>query len=180
MKKEILRAAEESDSVGGILETAVLGVPAGAGEPYFDSLESVISHAVFSVPAIKGIQFGAGFDLADMRGSMANDPFMMDGNKIVTKTNNNGGINGGIANGMPIVFSCAVKPTPSIGKEQDTVEFLENKNDKITVTGRHDPAIIHRACPVISAVTAIAVCDMLAVRYGTDFPRRGMSDEKLF
>lgn len=115
-----------------------------------------------------------------MRGSMANDPFMMDGDKIVTKTNNNGGINGGIANGMPIVFSCAVKPTPSIGKEQDTVEFLENKNDKITVTGRHDPAIIHRACPVISAVTAIAVCDMLAVRYGTDFPRRGMSDEKLF
>lgn len=179
MKKKIEEAAENLDSVGGILQTAVTGVPAGIGEPWFDSLESEISHVLFSVPAVKGVQFGAGFGFADMYGSEANDAFEMSDGDIRTKTNNNGGINGGISNGMPIIFSCVVKPTPSIAKEQRTVSFLENKNTTISVTGRHDPAIIHRACPVVSAVTALALCDMMAVRYGTDFPRRDISDTEL-
>ena len=170
MKKEILSAKEQADSIGGATETAVFGLPAGIGEPFFDSLESTISHAVFSVPAIKGVAFGAGFGFCDMLGSAANDPYTIDNGNVTTKTNNCGGIYGGISIGTPIIFSCAVKPTPSIGKEQDTIDFIKNENAKLKITGRHDPAIIHRACPVIDAVTAIAVCDAMAVRFGTDFP----------
>ena len=169
MKSVIAAAAEEGDSVGGVLETAVSGLPAGVGEPWFDNMESVIAHGLFSVPGIKGVQFGAGFDLADAKGSVFNDPFRMDGSKVVTCGNNNGGINGGISNGMPVVFRCAVKPTPSIYKEQDTVDIFEKKNAEIELKGRHDPAVIHRARVVVDSVTALALCDLLAQRFGTDW-----------
>ena len=169
MHNAILSAAQEGDSVGGILETAIIGLPAGIGEPWFDSFESILSHILFSVPGIKGVQFGAGFDMADMRGSEANDSFRMENGKPVTTTNNNGGINGGITNGMPVVFSCAVKPTPSIYKEQQTIDFANMTDAQIAIQGRHDPAIIHRARVVVDSVTALAVCDMLAMRYGTDY-----------
>ena len=169
MRAEIERAAAEGDSVGGILETAVTGLPAGVGEPWFDSLESVLSHALFSIPAVKGVEFGDGFALADLRGSTANDSFRMSDGTIVTATNRNGGINGGISNGMPLIFRCAVKPTPSIFKEQDTVDFSAGTDEKLLLKGRHDPAIVHRARIVVDSVCALVLCDMLAQRFGTDF-----------
>lgn len=169
MKAAIAEAAADGDSIGGILETAVTGVPEGIGEPWFDTVEGLLAHGLFSVPGIKGVQFGAGFDLADARGSTFNDPFRMEGSKTVTLGNNNGGVNGGICNGMPVIFRCAVKPTPSIYKEQDTVDFIEKKNAKITLKGRHDPAIIHRARVVVDSVTALVLCDLLAQRFGTDW-----------
>lgn len=165
----IEKAAEERDSVGGVLETAVIGVPAGVGEPWFDSVESVISHALFSIPAIKGVEFGAGFSCADMLGSQMNDQFMMNNGVVATKTNNNGGINGGIANGMPLVFRCAVKPTPSIGKEQSTVDFINGEEVSLSVSGRHDPCIVHRARVVVDSIVAIALCDLLSQKFGTDW-----------
>ena len=170
MRSEIEAAASEGDSVGGVLETAVIGLSAGVGEPWFDTLEGVISHIVFSVPGVKGIEFGLGFGFGNTRGSLANDPFVMDiTGEVKTSTNNNGGINGGISNGMPIIFRTAIKPTPSIYKEQGTVNLSCMEECKLTITGRHDPAIIHRARAVIDAVTAIAVADMLAVKFGTDW-----------
>jgi chorismate synthase len=165
----IKTASNDGDSVGGILETAIVGLPEGLGEPWFDSFEGVLSHILFSVPGIKGVQFGKGFEMADMMGSEANDQFEIKDGEIVTKTNNNGGINGGITNGMPVIFSCAVKPTPSIYKKQDTVDFINKENTEIEIKGRHDPAIIHRARVVIDSVVALAVCDILALRYGTDY-----------
>lgn len=158
MKAAILAAKRDGDSVGGVTETAVLGLPAGVGDPLFDSLESVISHIMFAIPAVKGVQFGAGFDFASMRGSDANDDLFLRDGKIATDTNNSGGINGGISNGMPIIFSCAVRPTPSIAKEQRTVDFLNNKETVISCAGRHDPSILPRICPVITAATSIALC----------------------
>ena len=169
MKEAIELAANDKDSVGGILETAVIGLPAGVGEPWFDTFESVVSHILFSIPAIKGVQFGKGFDFADMRGSEANDEFEIQGEKIITKTNNNGGINGGITNGMPVVLSCVVKPTPSIYKPQNTVDFISKQNKKIEIKGRHDPAIIHRARVVVDSITALVLCDLLIMRFGTEF-----------
>jgi chorismate synthase len=171
IQSAIEQAAAEGDSVGGVLETAVTGLPAGVGEPWFDSLEGVLSHALFSIPAIKGVEFGGGFAMADMRGSEANDSFAVQNGAIVTGTNHNGGINGGISNGMPILFRCAVKPTPSIYKKQDTVDFLRRQEEKLQISGRHDPAIVHRARVVVDSVTAIVLCDMLALRYGTDYLR---------
>ncbi len=169
MRAEIMAAKAEGDSIGGIVETAVVGVPAGVGEPFFDSLESVISHAVFSVPAVKGIEFGMGFKVADKLGSEVNDSFVTDGKTVRTETNNNGGINGGISNGMPIVFRCAVKPTPTIFKKQRTVDFEKMINTEIQPHGRHDPCIVHRARAVIDSVTAIAVCDMMTAKFGIDW-----------
>lgn len=169
MQAAIRDAAAEGDSLGGILETAVTGLPAGIGEPWFDTLEGVLSHGIFSIPGIKGVQFGGGFDLADVRGSCYNDPFIMKEGRVMTSTNNNGGINGGISNGMPVVFRSAVKPTPSISAEQKTVDILNGTDTVISVGGRHDPAIIHRARAVVDSVTAIVLCDMLALRYGTDW-----------
>jgi len=169
MERKITEAAEMGDSVGGILETAVTGLPAGVGEPWFDSVESILSHILFSIPAVKGVQFGMGFAMADKYGSEVNDSFRMEGERIVTATNNNGGINGGITNGMPIQFSCVIKPTPSIYKEQDTVDFAKGENALLQIHGRHDPAIIHRARVVVDSVTALAICDMLSMRFGTDF-----------
>ena len=169
MQEAILKAKEEGDSVGGVLETAVIGFPAGVGEPWFDSLESVLSHAIFSVPAVKGIEFGDGFSLSDMKGSCANDGFCMEDGKVATKTNHCGGILGGISNGMPILFRTAIKPTPSIFKEQNTVNFKEGKETLLDLKGRHDPAIVHRARVVLDSVTALVLCDQLALRYGTDY-----------
>ena len=169
MRAEIEKAASDRDSVGGILETAVTGLPAGVGEPWFDSVEGLISHAVFSVPAVKGIEFGAGFEMADMRGSESNDPFYVDADGVKTRTNNNGGINGGITNGMPVIFRCVIKPTPSIYKTQETVDFINGENAPIEIQGRHDPAIIHRARVVIDSVTALVIADLLTGRFGTDY-----------
>ena len=162
-------AANEGDSVGGILETAVTGIPAGVGEPWFDSMESMLAHGIFSIPAVKGVEFGKGFAFAEMKGSEANDSFRMKDGKVVTRTNHNGGINGGITNGMPILFHTVIKPTPSIYKEQDTVNMDTGENVSFQIQGRHDPAIIHRARVVVDSVTAIVLADMLALRYGTDW-----------
>ena len=169
MQELILAVKEEGDSVGGILESAVIGIPAGVGEPWFDTLEGVLAHALFSVPALKGVEFGAGFGFADMLGSEANDPFVYEGERVVTATNNNGGINGGITNGMPVIFRSVIKPTPSIFKPQRSVSLKSGKAARIAISGRHDPAIIHRARAVVDAVTAIAVADLLTVRFGTDY-----------
>ena len=166
MKAAIRAAGAEGDSVGGMLETAILGLPAGIGEPYFDSVESEIAHLVFSVPAVKGIEFGTGFGFADLKGSEANDAFRMKGNTIVTATNHNAGINGGIANGMPVVFRTVVKPTPSIYKQQDTVDYLAKKDAQLSIQGRHDPCIVPRAAIVQSCAAALAVGDLLTARYG--------------
>lgn len=169
MKVKILEAKSEGDSVGGILETAVVGLQAGLGEPWFDSVESMLSHALFSIPAVKGVEFGAGFSFADMRGSTANDPFYSESCEVYTSTNNSGGINGGITNGMPVIFRCAVRPTPTIGKEQNTINYVNLDNATLAAKGRHDPAIVHRARIVVDCVTALVVSDMLASKYGTDW-----------
>ena len=169
MREKIIETAREGDSIGAILETAVCGMPAGAGEPWFDTVEGKISHAVFSVPAIKAIEFGAGFGFSDMKGSIANDPFVVTNGEIRTMTNNNGGILGGIASGLPIVFRCAVKPTPTISKEQKSVDMKSMTEENITAAGRHDPCIAHRARVVIDSVTALTLADILAVRFGTDW-----------
>ena len=129
----------------------------------------MLSHSIFSIPAVKGIEFGAGFNMAAMRGSEANDRFRYEDGKIVTVTNHNGGINGGITNGMPIIFRTAIKPTPSIYKAQETVNLENKENTQLVIHGRHDPAIIHRARIVVDAVTAFTMADFLTVRYGTDF-----------
>lgn len=169
MRAAIEEAAARGDSVGGVLETAVTGLPAGVGEPWFDTVEGVLSHALFSVPAVKGVAFGDGFALADMTGSEANDPFRMKDGRPVTETNRNGGVNGGITNGMPLVFRCAVKPTPSVSLEQRTINPLTGEETSLRIAGRHDPAIVHRARVVVDSVTALALCDLLAQRYGTDW-----------
>jgi len=169
MRLAVEAAAAEGDSVGGILETAVTGLPAGVGEPWFDTLEGVLSHALFSVPAVKGVEFGSGFTLADLRGSEANDPLRNGPEGIRTLTNHNGGINGGISNGMPLLFRCAVKPTPSISKEQLSVNGTTGEDETLQIHGRHDPAIVHRARVVVDSVTALALCDLLSQRFGTDW-----------
>lgn len=169
MQNAILNAKEEGDSVGGVLETVVTGLPAGVGEPWFDTVEGVLSHILFSVPAVKGVAFGDGFGLADMRGSQANDALMYTDGKVVAQSNHGGGIGGGITTGMPVVFRCAIKPTPSIAKTQQTVDVETGENATLEIKGRHDPAIVHRARIVIDAVTAIGLYDLLVGRYGTDY-----------
>ena len=166
MKNAIRAAGSEGDSVGGILETAILGLPAGVGEPYFDSVESEIAHMACSVPAVTGIVFGPGFGFADQTGSEANDPFRMKGSKVVTATNHNAGLNGGISNGMPVVFRTVVKPTPSIYKQQDTVDYIAKQNAELSIQGRHDPCIVPRAAIVQTCAAALAVGDLLTAKYG--------------
>jgi len=160
MKEEILNAKNEGDSVGGIVECAAAGLPAGLGEPFFGSVESVIASLMYSVPAVKGISFGEGFGFAAMKGSQANDPLRMNEGNIVMSSNHNGGINGGITNGMPIVCSVAFKPTPSIAKEQNSVNLQTGQNETLTVRGRHDPCIVPRAVVVTEAVLALSVLDL--------------------
>lgn len=169
MEAEILQAKTACDSVGGVTQTAVCGLQPGLGEPWFDSVEGLLSHALFSLGGIKGVEFGAGFAFAGRRASECNDALRIRNDAVVTETNHNGGINGGITNGMPVVFQCAVKPTPSIAQPQETVDFLKMENTELHMTGRHDPAIIRRICPVIDSVAALVVCDLLAQRFGTDY-----------
>lgn len=159
MESSILSAKEDADSLGGVVEVVSFGLPAGLGNPFFDSLESEIAHLVFSVPATKGLEFGSGFQMSKMKGSQANDAPTISNGKITTKTNHNGGILGGITNGMPLVFRVALKPTPSIGKLQDTVDLVEKKDARFIVKGRHDPCVVVRAVPVLEAVAAIAITD---------------------
>ena len=171
MKNKILEAANDGDSVGGVLETAVIGLPAGLGEPWFDTVEGILAHALFSVPAVKGVEFGGGFALSKMRGSEANDAFLNDGEKITTETNNCGGILGGITTGAPLIYRVAVKPTPTIFKEQKTVDLENGENTVIKAAGRHDPCIVHRAASVINNLSALVLCDMLTCRYGEEWLR---------
>ena len=159
----------QQDSVGGVLESAIVGLPSGIGEPFFDSLESVISHYLFSIGGIKGIEFGSGFAFANMYGSSANDAFRNEQGNVVTTTNHNGGINGGISNGMPILVKTVVKPTPSIAKEQETINMKTLENTTVAIHGRHDPAIIHRARVVQDSLLALALVDMLTEVYGTSW-----------
>lgn len=161
-EKIILEAKSERDSVGGTIRCTVDGVSAGLGGPDFgENIEGELARAVFAVPAVKGIEFGAGFGLAKMRGSRANDPFRMKNGQVVTAKNDSGGINGGISNGMPIIFTVAIRPTPSIGKEQDTVDLRTMADAKLTIQGRHDPCIVPRAVPVIEAVSAVAMVNII-------------------
>lgn len=164
MQRKIMEAKESGDSVGGIVECALLGVPAGLGDPMFDGMENRISRLVFAIPGVKGISFGAGFAVSKMKGSENNDCFTVVNGKILTKTNHCGGILGGITNGMPIVFHTVIKPTPSIAMEQDTVDLSAMKDTKLMVGGRHDPCIVPRAVPCIEAAAAIAVYDALLER----------------
>ena len=173
MQAAIRAAGSEGDSVGGILETIVTGLPAGIGEPWFDSVESELAHLMFAIPACKGIEFGAGFGFAAMHGSQANDPFTMRDGKIATATNKNGGINGGITNGMPIVFRTVLKPTPSIYKQQHTVDYIGRTDAELQIKGRHDPCIVPRAAVVQNSLTAFGLLDLLTVRYGTLAQKHG-------
>jgi len=161
MKAAVLDAARAGDSVGGVLETAVLGLPAGIGNPWFDTVEGLLSHALFSIPAVKGVEFGDGFALAELCGAQANDAFRMEGERVVTESNHNGGVNGGITNGMPLLFRTVIKPTPSIAIPQHSVDLSAHTNIEITVQGRHDPCIVPRARVVQDSVTAFVLLDLL-------------------
>ena len=152
--------ANEGDSVGGVIECAVTGLPAGIGEPLYDSMEAVISHMMFGIPAVKGIEFGSGFKCCEMKGSNCNDPYIIKDGKVRTETNHSGGIQGGITNGMPVLFRVAMKPTPSIYKEQRTVNMKELTETTLSLKGRHDPCIVPRAVPCIEAACAIALYNL--------------------
>ena len=154
-------AAENQTSVGGIIEVAAVGLEAGLGSPFFDSMESVLSHLFFSVPAVKGVEFGMGFSVTDMYGHEANDsPDINPEGKICFASNNNGGINGGISNGMPVICRLAFKPTPSVGRPQDTVNLETMSKELMSIKGRHDPCVVIRAVPVVEAVMAIGLLDL--------------------
>jgi chorismate synthase len=166
MVRAIEQAAAEGDSVGGVLETVVLGLPAGLGEPFFGSVESQLAALLFSIPAVKGVEFGTGFGLADMQGSTANDAFRMQDDRVVTATNHNGGINGGITNGMPLVLRTVVKPTPSIYKVQQTVEYTQKRDASLQIHGRHDPCVLHRARVVQDSMVAFGLADLCSQQLG--------------
>ncbi|MBR1482089.1 MAG: chorismate synthase [Ruminococcus sp.] len=161
IRAEVERARLDGDSVGGTVECAVTGLPAGIGEPMFDGAEGAIAKIIFGIPAVKGLEFGAGFDLAAMRGSEANDAFRYADGRVVTETNHCGGILGGITDGMPLIFRAAFKPTPSIAQEQRTVNLQTGANTTLTVKGRHDPCIVPRAVPVVEAAAAVALADLM-------------------
>lgn len=162
MKAEIISAKNSTDSVGGIIECCIIGIPAGIGEPMFDGVENRISSIIFGIPAVRGIEFGAGFSAASLKGSEHNDPYYYDEiGEVKTKTNNHGGIIGGITSGMPIIFRAALKPTPSIAREQDSINLSTKTNTKLIINGRHDPCIVLRAVPCVEAAAAIAILDLL-------------------
>lgn len=162
MEESILKIKEEGDSVGGVIETVVVNLPPGIGNPFFDSVESSISHLLFSIPAVKGVEFGEGFNIASMRGSEANDEYYIsEESTMKTYTNNNGGVLGGITNGMPVIFRTAIKPTPSIAKTQKTVDIKKKQNTFLKIEGRHDPCIVPRAVPVVEAVAAIGILNLM-------------------
>ena len=161
MQQAILAAREALDSVGGIVECAAIGLPAGLGDPMFDGVENRLAAALFGIPAVKGVEFGAGFAAARSRGSENNDAFSVADGAVVTETNHAGGILGGITNGMPLVLRTALKPTPSIAREQKTVRLSQMEETTLAIRGRHDPCIAHRAVPVVEAVTAAVLLDLL-------------------
>jgi len=166
MQKEILLAKEDGDSVGGIIETFIVNLDTGFGEPFFDSVESKLSHMIFSIPSVKGIEFGEGFNITRMRGLLANDSYYINEKKIETKSNNNGGIIGGITTGMPVVFRTAIKPTPSISLLQKTVNISSMENTDLKIEGRHDPCIVPRVLPVIEGASALVILDFMLEREG--------------
>jgi chorismate synthase len=159
MEEAIVNARKEGDSLGGIIECIALGVPAGIGEPLFDSLDADIAKMLMAVPAVKGVEFGAGFKAAELKGSENNDAYLVRNGKVVTQTNNAGGILGGLSSGMPIVLRVAVKPTSSIAKEQRTVNLAKMENAKLKVSGRHDPCVVPKAVPVVESAVAIVLAD---------------------
>lgn len=161
MYELIDKVRSEGDSIGGCIECTVTGVPAGIGEPMFGGLENKITQAVFGIPAVKGIEFGLGFEAAYKRGSENNDPFYYDGDEVKTRTNNHGGILGGISSGMPIVFRVAFKPTPSIAKKQQTVDVYNKIDTELEIKGRHDPCVVPRAEPCVEAAAAAAIYDAI-------------------
>ena len=161
MREEIRSAKAAGDSLGGVVECLVSGLPAGLGGPLFDGLEGKLALALFAIPAVKGVEFGAGFRCARLRGSENNDPFVLQNGRVLTKTNHAGGILGGISSGMPLIFRAAFKPTPSIGLEQDSVSLSRLKPEKLTVSGRHDPCIVPRAVPVVEGAAALVLLDEL-------------------
>lgn len=161
MQRVILDAREAQDSVGGIIECSAIGLPAGVGEPMFDGVENRLAAALFGIPAVKGVEFGAGFGSARLRGSENNDALRVENGRVVTETNRAGGILGGITNSMPLTLRVGIKPTPSIGQKQKTVSLSRMENTELTVHGRHDPCIAHRAVPVVEAVTACVLLDLL-------------------
>ena len=164
MRQAILEAKEEQDSVGGAIECAVTGLPAGLGAPDFGcNVEGIFSQYLFAVPAVKGIEFGAGVAFSLMRGSEANDPFAVEDGKVVTKTNHAGGVNGGITNGMPVTFEVTIRPTPSIALPQESVDLRTGEEVEMEIKGRHDPCIVPRAVPVIEAAAALAACQVLGI-----------------
>lgn len=163
MRKYIEDARMSRDSVGGIVECAILNMPAGVGSPMFGGIENILSSIIFGIPAVRGIEFGTGFEASKMRGSQHNDEFYYDDNgKVKTRTNHHGGILGGISSGMPIIFRTAFKPTPSISQEQNTIDMSKKENTKLIINGRHDPCIVIRAVPVVEAAAAVAVTNLLA------------------
>lgn len=161
MKDEIRLVKSEADSIGGTIECAITGVPEGIGDTLFGGWESNISSAIFAIPAVKGIEFGRGFEASTLSGSENNDAFRMKDGKIVTSTNNHGGILGGISSGMPIIFRVAFKPTPSIGKEQESVSLSKKENTTLVINGRHDPCIVKRAVVCVEAAAAIVAANMI-------------------
>ncbi len=169
MRRAVREAREALDSVGGVIECAAVGVPAGIGSPFFGSVESVVSSLAFSIPAVKAVEFGDGMAIAGMRASAANDPMVMRGEHVVALSNHNGGVTGGITNGMPIVMRVAVKPTPSIAREQQTVDMIEKRDVMLRVEGRHDPCIVPRAVVVVESVLAIALVELMMDDLATNF-----------
>ena len=159
MEEAIVNAKKEGESVGGIVECIALNVPVGVGEPLFDSLDADLAKALFDVPAVKGVEFGLGFTLAEVKGSESNDPYTMQSGKVATSTDNMGGILGGLSNGMPIMMRVAIKPTPSIGKEQKTVNLSTMKDANLSIKGRHDPCVVPKAVPAVESAVAITLAD---------------------
>ncbi len=161
MQQAIDAARMDCDSVGGVIECVITGLPVGLGDPMFDGVENRLAAALFGIPAVKGLEFGEGFAAAGLRGSQNNDAYTMQDGRVVTKTNHAGGILGGITNGMPVIFRLAIKPTPSIAKEQESVSFSGQKDEKLSIVGRHDPCIVPRAVAVVEAVAAIVAADLI-------------------
>lgn len=167
MQQDILRVKEEHDSIGGVVECVAVGVPAGIGSPFFEGVESVMANYLFAIPAVKGVEFGAGFTAASMRGRGYNDPYAMQEGKVVTTRNNAGGLLGGITNGMPIIVHAAFRPTPSISREQQTVSLHDRADTTLSVQGRHDPCVVIRAVPVVESAVALALAELWLERRAT-------------